>query len=197
MMNHFRKLIFRIKQWIISRETHTEMPQLDIKSIRLDTNPKYDPKKPWGKRSISMINKIIVHQAMADASTEAIHKYHTGPDSHLKSGGAPRIAYHYTIEKDGTVFKVNSIEDVTWHCRGQNIESIGILMLGNFTGPTYIGKSEPTPEQLKSLGLLLDHLRDTLKFSNKDVFGHCDFGKENCPGNKIMARVKRYRGDNK
>lgn len=177
-------------------ERAKEMPKLNIKTIQLKTNPKYDSKSPWGTRPISYIEKIIVHQAMADATTEAVHRYHTGSNSHLKSGGAPRIAYHYTIEKDGTVYKVNELRDITWHCRGQNIGSIGILILGNFDGPKHRGTSKPTPKQIRSLGLLLDHLREELKLSSRDVYGHSHFGKMDCPGIDLVRAINLYRGRN-
>lgn len=166
-----------------------------ITPVKLDLppNPRWTGKL-WKQRLISSIKKIIVHQALGELDTLGVHNYHISPESHLNPGiGAPRISYHYTIEKDGRVFVVNEMTDVLWHCKGQNTSSIGILMLGDFTGPGHVGKSEPTEAQLTSLDQLLDMLRDKYKLTIASVFGHCDFGKPACPGDKVNAHIQKYR----
>jgi len=167
-----------------------------ITPIKLDLppNPRWTGRL-WKKRLISSIKKIIVHQAMGELTTLGVHNYHISPECHLNPGkGAPRISYHYTIEKDGKVCVVNEMTDVLWHCKGQNTSSIGILMLGSFTGKGYVGKSSPTTEQLDSLTQLLDMLRGEYKLEKTSVYGHCDFGKPACPGDEIFKHIQKYRG---
>jgi len=167
-----------------------------INEIELTVNPKYSGQTHiWGQRDLSRIKKIINHQQLAEGTTVATNNYHISEDSHLKKGGAPKIAYHYTIEKDGTVYKVNDHTDVVWHCAGQNTTSIGIMLCGDFTGPGHVGKSEPTKAQLGSLRGLLNHLTKELTLPRTSVYGHCDFGKPACPGNIVMDLIKEYRGD--
>ncbi len=167
---------------------------MTIKEIDLKPNPNYIGKKLWGKRLKSMINKIIVHQELGEANTIAVHNYHISKESHLKLGtGAPRIAYHFTIEKDGTIYRVNDETDIVWHTAGQNMSGIGVMLVGDFSGKGHVGKSEPTDEQLESLEWLLDKLSTDLKVSKSEIYGHEDFGKPACPGYKVMEFIKEYR----
>lgn len=162
-----------------------------IKELKLTPNPR-NPK--WGRRLASNITKIIVHQELGEGSTEAVHNYHISPTSHLKPGvGAPSIAYHYTIEKDGTVYSVNADTSVTWHTAGQNMRALGIMLVGDFTGADHIGKSEPTEAQLSSLTRLLDLLCERYSIARASVFGHKDFGKQACPGNIVMRAILDYK----
>ena len=169
-------------------------PKLVINKLTLAPNPRYASGKLWGYRPESMIEKIIVHQAMSEADTIAIHNYHISENSHIKRGGAPKICYHYTIEKDGKVYLVNDHEDIVWHCKGQNLTSLGILLLGDFAGQDHVGRSKPTEEQLASLRQLLDQLTGELQIAPKDVFGHIDFGKPACPGFEVMKFIHKYKG---
>lgn len=143
----------------------------------------------WGKRQVSIINKSIVHQALADADAKAINNYHISPNNHISAKGCPHICYHWAIERNGRVIQCNDITDVTWHCAGQNINSIGILVCGDFTGPDHKAK-EPTIIQLEMLKQLLYYIKDQWKI--RDVYGHCDFGKPVCPGNTIMNFLSSY-----
>ena len=160
-----------------------------IETLELTPNPKYQDKL-WGYRPLKLIDKIIVHQELSEGDTLSVHNYHISNNCHIKAGGCPKIAYHYTIEKDGTTYKVNDLTDVTWHCFGKNLNSIGIMLCGDFSGPTHVGKSKPTKEQLDSLEKLINYIRVRLNL-NLPAYGHCDFGKENCPGNDVMKYMKK------
>lgn len=174
---------------VLKKEEPSRIIKLD-----LEPNPRYG-EKLWGKRPISSINKIITHQQLADGTTISTHNYHISKESHLKPGvGAPKIAYHLTIEKDGTIYQVNEYSDIVWHCAGQNLSSIGIMICGDFSGPSYTGKSIPTAQQIDSLEWLYDHLTKEFKLPKKEVYGHCDFGKENCPGTMVYNFIKTYKG---
>ena len=164
-----------------------------IVELDLPKNPNYNG--TWGQRPISFIDKIVIHQALSEADTVRIHNYHTSENCHLRTGGAPKIAYHYTIEKCGTIYKVNELTDVVWHCYGQNMHSVGILVIGDFDGPVHIGKSCPTEKQLKSLNDLLRFLQKELSIEDKYIYGHYDFGKQNCPGNEMERFIKRYKSE--
>lgn len=167
---------------------------MEIKFIDLPKNPRYTGTTLWGQRDTKTIYKIIVHQELGEADTLSVHNYHISKESHLKPGkGAPRIAYHFTIEKDGSIYQVNNPTDVTWHTVGQNLHGLSIMLVGDFNGDGHKGKSEPTNEQLKSLEELLDHLTSKFNLSKKEIYGHCDFGKPACPGFVVMNFIKKYR----
>lgn len=177
-----------------------ETKQLKVENWidKLITNENYDANKPWGVRGLASVNKIIVHQSLSNVvgkpDTQSIHNYHISPESHLKPGiGAPRIAYHYTIEEDGTVIQCNELKHITWHCVGQNTSSIGVMVVGDFNGADHTGKDVPTKEQLESLDMLLDTLIKQFNLSKDSVRGHCDFGKPACPGAAVMAHISKWR----
>lgn len=179
----------------VVEEPTPPIPPFVIEKLVLAPNPRYQGKL-WGYRPPSYINKLIVHQSLSEADTIAIHEYHISKKSHIKPGtGAPKICYHYTIEKSGKVYLVNDPTDVVWHCKGQNMESIGILVLGDFDGVEHVGKSKPTEEQLASLRQLLDKLVGDYSLPRTEVYGHSDFGKPACPGFVLDKFIEGYRNE--
>ena len=177
---------------------------LSIKDITA-TLPWHTERK-WSKRALSSINKVVVHQSLTSrtkSNFENINNYHItpGPQNHISPNGAPHICYHYGINADGQVCQFNKLYTNVWHCKGQNSTSIGILMLGNFYGPTYVGEEvSPTEAQLSSLEKLLDFLVDEegadespVNVEKKQIFGHSSFGKENCPGLAIDKFITAYK----
>lgn len=157
---------------------------------------KWHPSRTWEKRSLDKINKIIVHQELGNGSIEDVNTYHITPgiSNHLSYLGAPHFAYHYGIEKDGVIKMANNLDDITWHTRGVNISAIGIMLVGDFSGPDHVGTSSPSTSQLMSLKNLLDLLVMTIPNIKKTgIYGHCDFGKPACPGYEIMELIEDYK----
>lgn len=154
-----------------------------------------NPRNPnWGYRPTGHIEKIIVHQELGEGNVLAVHNYHISRESHLKLGiGAPAFAYHYGIEKDGTILHVNDHTAVTWHTKGQNLHGLGIMLVGNFAGPGNVNGKAPTQEQLNSLRKLLNHLVADLDLTKQDVYGHQDFGKPVCPGFVVYDFITDYK----
>ena len=128
-------------------------------------------------------------------SVEQVNNYHITPgeQNHLTKRGAPHFSYHYGIDLDGTVYKANSHSSTTWHTKGQNSCSVGIMVAGDFSGDTHKGKLEPTDIQKKNLQKLLDHLILELSLADKDIYGHCDFGKPACPGTELYQLILNRR----
>lgn len=74
-------------------------------------------------------NKIIIH-------CTASHQSNTIADireSHLKRGFKD-IGYHYIILPDGESVCTRSITQIGAHCKGHNLNSIGIAWLGGLNG---------------------------------------------------------------
>lgn len=173
------EVVFEIKDWI------KELPWHETRT--------------WSKRSLKKINKIIIHQSLTTGSLESINKYHITPgkNNHITEKGAPHICYHYAVAPDGIVYHCNTLSNLVWHTKGQNTYGIGVVVLGNFSGPTYKGTGNPTPEQIDSVKRLIDFLleREDINIDSKAIYGHADFGKENCPGNILYDQtVKPRRG---
>ena len=151
--------------------------------------------RKWSKRSLSRINKIVVHQELANGTTESVNRYHItpGPQNHLSKRGAPHFAYHFGIEKDGTVIQANNLSDITWHTKNHNTKGIGIMLVGDFSGPDHAG-GEPTDRQILAIEDLIDHILKKIKHLNKyGLYGHSDFNKPACPGYAIMDFIEDYK----
>ena len=127
-----------------------------------------------------------MHQSLTKGTLEGINNYHITPgkNNHISPKGAPHICYHYAVDKAGKIYQCNHLSNLVWHTKGQNTSGIGIVLLGNFDGPSYKGGQTPTDIQLTNTNRLIDFLlkRDDIKIEPSEVYGHKDFGKENCPG---------------
>ena len=149
----------------------------------------------WSVRELSRVNKIIIHQELGEGTIENVNSYHVKPN-HISPRGCPHFCYHYGIRKDGEVIQANELSNITWHTKGQNAVSIGIMLVGNFAGPGHeTGTSDPTPEQIQSLSELIEYLKESFKLSNQDIFGHYHFGKPACPGIIVQEWIENYRND--
>ncbi|WP_159520467.1 peptidoglycan recognition protein family protein [Sunxiuqinia indica] len=152
----------------------------------------------WRKRELRQIDKVILHQELGESTVENVNTYHTSvsPQNHITPKGCPHICYHYAIRKNGEIVQTNELSDITWHCKGQNTSSVGIMVVGNFSGPGYdMGTSEPTPEQMQSVEELVDFLLESLGLDNADLFGHYHFGKPACPGYVLQEWIEKKRGN--
>lgn len=149
----------------------------------------------WSTRELSNIRKIIFHQELGNSTIEQVNSYHIKPN-HISANACPHFAYHYGIRKNGDVIQANELSSITWHCKGQNSSSIGIMLVGNFRGNGNEDSNyDPSVEQIKSAEELSNYLIDVFKLSKQDVFGHYQFGKPYCPGYKMQEWIEKFRND--
>ena len=96
---------------------------------------------------------ITIHHTAAnkDQSLESIAKFH------VEKRGYPAIAYHIAINEEGDIHFLNEIEKRTYHDSGQNTNSIGIVLVGNYE------ENEPSEEMIESVELITDALCKTVK----------------------------------
>ena len=162
----------------------------------------WHPTRRWSKRSVSEIDKIIIHQTLSVGSIRAINNYHITPGSqnHLSQKGAPHIAYNYLIDRagddgiDGRIIRANNLDDIVWHTKGQNRVGIGISICGNFVGEGYNdGEKGPTAAPMKSLAQLVEILQNAYNIPNTKVYGHYHFGKPACPGTAVKKWIEKFR----
>lgn len=138
-------------------------------------NFKFDMSK-IKKQDTKKINKIILHHRAGNGDIKSIHR------QHIKRGWAG-IGYHYYIRKSGVVFAGRPVTFVGSHCPGNNTNSIGICLEGDFT------KEVPTLEQLKSLKDLVISLRYEYPSITR-VFNHRDLHKTLCPATDLVRLVQ-------
>lgn len=146
------------------------------------------PTKRYSTRPLPGITHIIVHHS---AST-----HHTAEDFarwHVEDNGWSGIAYHFVIEKDGTIIICNPIDSIGAHATPYNEVSIGICLSGNFE------LEDPTPQQLEALNWLVEDVRNRIKQLNGGwiltVKGHKDVrvNPTACPGKSLYQYIQRFR----
>lgn len=150
------------------------------------------PGRSWYQRDVATITTLTVHHT-ADPQTNISNDdmLQKAANEHIANGW-PGLAYCYFICPDGTIFKVNNHEDVTWH-DAVNWDSIGIALQGYFH-PSY--NQNPTQKQLASLKWLLDELctqHPEFPADQGDVYGHRERSATACPGDIFFPKVKEYR----
>lgn len=181
----------------VDKQTKHYINNIEITDL-IDSLP-VNPNRKWARRDRSLIKMIIVHQAVSMGSVEQINNYHITAPNHISEKGCPKISYHYFIDFDGKVFWCNELEDVTWHCKGKNTIAVGIVLRGNYKGPTHHGEhSAVAKKQKQALIGLLDYLTKSLKLEKKDIYGHCEIDKKNkanCPGLDPMSIINKYRNE--
>lgn len=139
------------------------MKVIDIRST-IPVNKKRKPKKRYKAKY------IVVHTtASKNQDPNRTAKYHVtaSPRNHISKRGAPTMCYHDFITKDGTLYHCVNYTSITWHAKGLNNYSIGLVMA--FKGQT--GEA-PTTEQYNTLVRQLVTLCLYMKILPKHVLGH-------------------------
>lgn len=125
--------------------------------------------------------QIIVHHT-ADGSSapqlEKVDRYHKSREFPKSSRGF-YCGYHYFIEKDGSVIQTREDTDEGAHTIGQNFNSIGIGLAGNFDF------QYPTPKQIAALGELTTQLCLRYQIDPNDIFPHRKFANKSCFGSLL------------
>lgn len=130
---------------------------------------------------------IVIHHAEATECTiEDIQRWHL---DYRWSG----CGYHYFIRKDGRIYTGRSEDTIGAHCRGNNIQSIGICLEGNFN------KENIKKKQINALVRLCKTIMT--KYNIEEIRGHRELFQTDCPGNKFpledIKRSIREKNDNK
>jgi len=159
----------------------------------------------WKPRAFIDILGCCIHQnASANQDPIKTALYHTSDKNHITHGKPlPSICYHFAIpDGDEPPWYV---ADIAWKTYSQGAEDtlypgdenkhlISILVMGDFDGPSYKGSLRgPTNKQLIHLHNLISYLKLCFDFGDDGVFGHCHFGKLNCPGSVLQRQIEFYR----
>lgn len=138
-----------------------------------------NPNKQYSRRPLSQVRRIVIHHSGTplDYSPEAIAQYHIGPN-HICADGCPEIAYHILLDYRGRAYLVNDLTEVTYHALGNNADTVGICLIGDYN------EHQPTRTQLRRLGMLIRYVN--LRVGRRlEVVGHRDLKDTTCPGAHI------------
>lgn len=121
------------------------------------------------------INKHIVHCSdTLGGDVRAFRRYH------VEERGWRDVGYHFIILPDGEIEVGRMLDEVGAHCRGENRDSIGTVL---------VGKKEFTGMQFKALRRL--HASLEKLFPGLEFFGHRDFNKaKTCPNFEVRDILK-------
>ena len=126
-------------------------------------------------------NRIIWHHTGAGGATPQF----TRTDRYHKSRGFPRSAlgfyggYHVLIEKDGAARRYRDDEEVGAHDAGENVNSIGIALAGNFNVEL------PTEPQTAAFRELLLQTMNRWKIPADRIDPHRFGDTTDCPGTNL------------
>ena len=160
--------------------------KFDIENI-VDDLEKH-PTKTFPLRNLNQIDRLILHHFAGNGTPYAVAHYHVKPEEWINGenvGGRnwPGIGYHYVIAKNGTVYQTNNWNTVSYHVSGQNTNSIGIALEGNFK----IEQHEPA--QIDSLNKLIPYLRSQF-IQPLEVYQHSDFANKPYDANLDLTPYK-------
>lgn len=119
-----------------------------------------------------------------DIGSEEIDRWH-------RENGWNGIGYHYVIRRDGRIETGRNIYEAGAHCKGHNIDSIGICLVGGIQdGTKNKAVCDYTDRQWEALKKLVLELK--AKFPNASIVGHCDYEpKKTCPNFNVKEWAKK------
>lgn len=135
------------------------------------------------------ITEIILH---CSASPEGKDFRAADIDRWHRQKGWKCVGYNFIVDIDGTVEDGRPLYMTGAHTIGHNKNSIGICYIGGLEKDGKKAKDTRTPEQKKSMYLLVYQLLNQFELSIKDVHCHNEFAAKACPSFKIEQFRKEY-----
>lgn len=123
-------------------------------------------------------SRIIWHHSADNSDAHQFDKI----NAHHKSQGFPKsqlgyfVGYHYVIEPDGSVRQARKEDEIGAHDAGENPNSLGICLAGNFS------LRYPSEAQIASAALLVKQIRGRHKIPITRIEPHRWDDQTECPG---------------
>ena len=152
------------------------------------------PTKRYAFRDPSEIDKIVIHQT--DTEDQGKFTAYNIANYHVNTNDWAGIGYHYLITDDGSIYKTNDENLVSYHASGWNNRSIGIAI----TGDHVVGSQNDnydiiSKKKYNALVYLLAKLCDKYNLSVDDIVGHNETGSpKSCPNlnlSQVRSDVKK------
>lgn len=175
-----------------------ELPAVDLAFLpsALDVKKRTDwtkrVPKPLILKPADGFDRITVHHSGGSVNESAKDADVIADIEGISAGHLTRgygdIAYHFVIDRRGTIWEARSLAYEGAHVSGQNDKNIGIMLLGNYEEQTVSDK------QKDALQGLLASLRKKFQIKQHRLFGHRDLGKSLCPGKNLYKYVVELKG---
>ncbi|MCX7648893.1 MAG: peptidoglycan recognition protein family protein, partial [Elusimicrobiales bacterium] len=101
---------------------------------------------------------------------------------HQQGRGWIDIGYHFLIDPLGNIFEGRPILAVGAHVSKNNIDNIGISIMGNYHHPV---NNEITDASLSSLINLVKYIKDKYNIKKNFFYSHRELTPTDCPGDNI------------
>ena len=140
------------------------------------------------------IDLLVIHCSdTAGGDAASIRKYH------IEKNGWMDIGYHYVILRNGKIEPGRPESDIGAHCRGFNVTSLGICLVGN--NSAYESTADDfTDQQLDSMVRLIRHLQIKHRIPLDGIKCHYELDAwdktcPNMPGFLVRKLVKGINGN--
>lgn len=132
------------------------------------------------------IKEIYIHHSASNRDSTTLEMIRSW---HVDGNGWSDIGYHYVIEGSGEIKEGRPQSRIGAHVRGNNSNTIGICLAGNFE------LEKPSPEQLENLWKLLEGLMANYNLSRENVLAHREFvnAKTLCCGKNLLQELQAWR----
>lgn len=111
-----------------------------------------------GSRNGVPISRVILHYTAGPSAKSAINTF-------LNDKGPKRVSSHYIVDKNGDIYQMVADNEMASHCKGANIDSIGIEHVAMNGDPL-------TPAQEISSIALIKYLLSNYKLKPDVITGH-------------------------
>jgi hypothetical protein len=176
------RLLNRIASYVAANPTKKTPPQEDL--VVVDLVGKLPTRGKIPKRSMEGVDLVVVHHTAVKVKLGQPRTYYTGVHlpaiarGHTKTNGWNTIGYHYAVDDQGRIYKLNALDTLSNHTFGHNERGIGIVLTGAFH-ETYNKTSkkwesvDPTPAQIESTARLIRMLDKPFEMHSKLVGTQC------------------------
>ncbi|XP_071396249.1 peptidoglycan recognition protein 5 [Centroberyx affinis] len=133
---------------------------------------------------------VIHHTAMTNcrALRECTDQMILIQKMHMKERGFDDIGYNFLVGGDGTVYEGRGWGVIGAHTKGNNHDSLGVALMGNFNNDTPSTEALSSIKQFLRSGVSLGYLHPEFI-----LLGHRDLGNTQCPGEKLYASLPHLR----
>ncbi len=153
----------------------------------------------WGakspKNTPSPLNQdldyyIIHHTDTPECSTQSAcsRRVKSIQDYHMNTKGWNDIGYSFLIGGDNQVYEGRGWDNEGAHAKGFNSRSIGIAIIGDYTGDQPDSDVVDTLNSLMMCGVELGNVK-----TDYDACVHSDFSSTECPGDALRNLVHSWR----
>ncbi|XP_073948318.1 peptidoglycan-recognition protein LB-like isoform X2 [Choristoneura fumiferana] len=106
---------------------------------------------------------------------------------HMDTQGWTDIGYNFAVGSDGAVYEGRGWHTVGAHAFGYNVQSIGIVLIGDWVSNLPPPKQLQAVQELIAVGVKLGYIS-----SNYHVIGHRQVAATECPGESLYQEISSW-----